>query len=141
MADVIADNQTEAVLAQLDRGETDAKLHSSVLAALLRALTKLTDQLDGIKRDLWRPSDLETAIDSRHRVLCAECPLRRVDLDREAAKPKAGWLATLASNPALQFFLMGVILIWALVYATGGRGAVEAVREATASTATGGLAR
>ena len=53
MSDIIAENQTEAVLSALDRGEADNATRDKVSAALLRSQTKVLSELGKIQDNLW----------------------------------------------------------------------------------------
>ena len=76
MSDIIAENQTEAVLSVLDRGEADNATRDKVSAALLRSQTKVLYELGKIQDNLWTLNRLESFIDKRHEALCSKCPHR-----------------------------------------------------------------
>jgi hypothetical protein len=75
--DIIANSQTESVLAALDRGGADDKIRDRVSAALLRALTSVIKELGEIKSNLWQPEELRKFIDERHDRRCQDCPAKK----------------------------------------------------------------
>ena len=81
-ADIIAESQTESVLAALDRGDADDKVRDQVSAALLRAMSKLGTELEDIKANLWKPDDLRHLIDERHERKCRDCPAKKMAEER-----------------------------------------------------------
>ena len=137
--DIMAESQTETVLAALDRGEADDKLRDQVSAALLRSLTRIVGQLDGIRENLWTVERLEQVIDRRHESLCSRCSLRQPSQSPQAADavPKRTWFEALVSSDSIKFFILTIILVWAVIYVKTGPAGVEAVKGATVQTVTG----
>ena len=140
--DIMADSQTETVLAALDRGEADDKLRDQVSAALLRSLTKIVAQLSEIKTNLWDMDKLESLIDKRHQVLCSNCVLRQQALtprttvnkpDEEPARKKS-WLELILTSESTRYFVLMVILVWAIVYVKSGADGVASVRDGVTHT-------
>lgn len=134
MSDIIAENQTEAVLSVLDRGEADNATRDKVSAALLRSQTKVLDELGKIQDSLWTLNRLESFIDKRHEALCSKCP----HWARASAKKEVGWLQMLLSSESLRYFVLILVLVWAVIYIKTGAEGVDAIRGAAASTVTGG---
>ncbi len=137
MSDIMADNQTEAVLSLLDRGEADDKTRDKVSAALLRSQTKVLDELSKIQDNLWTLDKLESLVDKRHTVLCSQCPLRTTPAP--AAKKEPGWLALLLSSESIRYFVLILVLVWAVIYIKTGAEGVDAIRGAARATVTGGV--
>lgn len=127
MSDIMADNQTEAVLTLLDRGEADDKTRDKVSAALLRSQTKMSAQLDEIQQNLWTLDKLEGLVDKRHVEMCAKCELK-------LKQKRAHWLDALLSNESLRYFLLILILVWAVIYVKTGTDGVEAVKDGVTHT-------
>jgi len=152
MADIIAESQTEAVLSALDRGDADDKIRDQVSAALLRAMTKMSQELVDIKTSLWQPADLKNLIDERHEKKCRDCPAKKMAEERlrlqqqaqeqpkEAKEPKSAvqWILQLAGNSGFQFFILLLLLISAFIYLTTGKGGVDATRETVNTVIHGG---
>ena len=147
--DIMADSQTEATLAALDRGEVDDKMRDRVLAALLRSQTRMLEELVKIKENLWDMDKLESLIDKRHQVLCTNCVLRQQALaakqpaakqDEEAAKKKS-WIELILTSEATRYFILMVILVWAIVYVKSGAEGVASVRDGVTHTVSGGIAK
>lgn len=134
MSDIMADNQTEAVLSMLDRGEADDRTRDKVSAALLRSQTKVLDELGKIQDNLWTLDRLESFVDKRHEVLCTKCPLR----SGPPAKKEGSWLTLLLSSESLRYFVLILVLVWAVIYIKTGAEGVNAIRGAATSTVTGG---
>ena len=134
MSDIIAENQTEAVLSALDRGEADNATRDKVSAALLRSQTKVLYELGKIQDNLWTLNRLESFIDKRHEALCSKCPHRT----GSSAKKEGGWLTLLLSSESLRYFVLILVLVWAVIYIKTGAEGVNAIRGAAASTVTGG---
>ena len=134
MSDIIAENQTEAVLSVLDRGEADNATRDKVSAALLRSQTKVLDELGKIQDNLWTLNRLESFVDKRHEALCSKCPQRT----GPSAKKEGGWLPLLLSSESLRYFVLILVLVWAVIYIKTGAEGVAAIRGAAASTVTGG---
>lgn len=76
-ADPISDNQTDQTIIALTNGSADDRTRDHATAALLASVQKLINKTNEIERNLWKPSDLERAIDERHRLACQACPVRR----------------------------------------------------------------
>lgn len=156
MADIIAESQTEAVLSALDRGDADDKIRDQVSAALLRAMSRLSQELVDIKKSLWKPEDLKSLIDERHRQRCQDCPAKKMAEERlrlqqahaaaaaeqeQAAQQPQGavqWVLHLAGNSGFQFFILLLLLISAFIYLTTGKGGVDATRETVNTVMHGG---
>lgn len=138
MADIMADNQTEAVLSMLDRGEADDKTRDKVSAALLRSQTKVLDELGKIQDNLWTLDRLENLVDKRHETLCSKCVLRAA-AQPAPKKEEKGWLTLLLSSESIRYFVLILVLVWAVIYIKTGAEGVSAVRGAASSTITGGL--
>ena len=134
MSDIIAENQTEAVLSVLDRGEADNATRDKVSAALLRSQTKVLDELGKIHDNLWTLNRLESFIDKRHEAMCSKCPHRT----GSSAKKEGGWFSLLLSSESLRYFVLILVLVWAVIYIKTGAEGVNAIRGAAASTVTGG---
>lgn len=132
MSDIIAENQTEAVLSALDRGEADNATRDKVSAALLRSQTKVLSELGKIQDNLWTLDRLEALVDKRHAILCSKCTIRA------AQKKEGSWLALLLSSESLRYFVLILVLVWAVIYIKTGAEGVAAIRGAAASTVTGG---
>jgi hypothetical protein len=132
MADIMADNQTEAVLSMLDRGEADDKTRDKVSAALLRSQTKVLDELGKIQDNLWSLDRLEALVDKRHEILCSKCVLRT------SQRKEGSWLTLLLSSESLRYFVLILVLVWAVIYIKTGAEGVNAIRGAATSTVTGG---
>lgn len=151
--DPIADNQTEQTIIALTNGSADDSVRDHATAALLSSVQKLIAKMgtvesktDEIERNLWKPSDLEKTIDSRHRLLCQACPVRKYveDVQREKNQPqpqqeeqqtKKSFLLALVTNPtamltavlAVISILMGVALMYATIGPQGFRDVTDAV--------------
>lgn len=138
MADIMADNQTEAVLSILDRGEADDRTRDKVSAALLRSQTKMSQQLDVIQRDLWTIEKLEKLVDDRHRSLCDRCELRSATAPRDKAAEKRPWFEAVLASESFRYFILVLLLVWAVIYMRTGMEGVEAVKSGVVHTVTGG---
>jgi len=155
MADIIAESQTEAVLSALDRGDADDKIRDQVSAALLRAMSRMSQELIDIKTSLWKPEDLKNLIDERHRQRCQDCPAKKMAEERlrlqqqahaaaeqehSAHQPQNAlqWILHLAGNSGFQFFILLLLLISAFIYLTTGKGGVDATRETVNTVMHGG---
>lgn len=132
MSDIMADNQTEAVLSLLDRGEADDKTRDKVSAALLRSQTKVLDELSKIQDNLWSLDRLEALVDKRHELLCSKCVLRTPQ------RKEGSWLTLLLSSESIRYFVLILVLVWAVIYIKTGAEGVNAIRGAATSTVTGG---
>ena len=146
--DIIANSQTESVLAALDRGDADDKIRDQVSAALLRAMTRMSQELIDIRANLWKPADLKNLIDERHEKRCRDCPAKkmaeeRLQLQRQAQdrQPQGilHWVLYLAGNSGFQFFILLLLLISAFIYLTTGKGGVDATRETVNTVMHGGV--
>lgn len=138
--DIMADSQTEAVLAALDRGEADSKLMNRVLAALLRTQNKTLAELVDIRKNLWDMDRLEKMIDQRHQSLCSTCVLRQAAAatKEKPQERQKSWLELVLTSESIRYFVLVVILVWAVIYVKSGSEGVKSVREAATHTVTGG---
>lgn len=147
--DIMAESQTETVLAALDRGEADDKLRDQVSAALLRSLTKIAGQLSEVKANLRDMDKIEGLIDKRHQVLCSNCVLRQQATAPKPAAPaapaapaeeprKRSWIELVLTSESTRYFILMLILVWAVIYMKTGPDGTAAVRDAAKSTLTGG---
>ena len=137
--DIIAENQTERTIQALMNGDADAKTQQAALAAVLRTTTAQARELEQIKQNLWKPDDLERAVEAQIRMKCRECPARK---HAEEAKDKpANWFVALVTSESFRYFLLIVMFAWALIVVTSGRDNARAVLENTRATVTGGVAR
>lgn len=147
--DIMADSQTEDTLAALDRGEVDDKMRDRVLAALLRSQTRMLEELVKIKENLWDMDKLESLIDKRHQVLCTNCVLRQQALAPAKVEPepdkkdggKKSWIELILTSEATRYFILMVILVWAIVYVKSGAEGVASVRGGVTHTISGGIAK
>lgn len=139
MSDIMADSQTETVLSELDRGEADDRTRDKVSAALLRSQTKVLDELSKIQANLWTLDKLESLVDKRHAVLCSQCPLRAASVPAAKEKKEPGWLALLLSSESIRYFVLILVLVWAVIYIKTGAEGVDAIRGAARATVTGGV--
>ena len=161
-ADIIAESQTDSVLAALDRGDADDKVRDQVSAALLRAMSKLSTELVDIKANLWKLDDLRRLIDERHDWKCRDCPAKRMAEERlhlqqvqasqaaqAAQQPGAKsqhaqsqnvvqWILYLAGNSSFQFFVLLLFLIGAFIYLTTGKSGVDAAKDTVTTVIRGG---
>lgn len=142
--DIMADSQTEAVLADLDRGTTDDRTRDHVLAALLRSQTRMLDELTAIKKGLWDLDKLKNLIDERHRAICTNCSLRQAVAtlsprpDGAPAGRKKSWPELILTSESTRYFVLMVILVWAIVYVKSGADGVAKVRDSIVPTISGG---
>ena len=120
MSDIIAESQTEAVIAKLRRGEGTDALRDEVSAALLSSMSELVSEVRTIKGSLWTAGDLQRAIDERHRTLCAGCP----------AKSKAGGSVERILSPTVMIFVMAILSLFTAMYVMIGRQGLIDVTEA-----------
>jgi hypothetical protein len=147
MPDVISENATDAVLSALDRGDADDRTRDRVSAALLRAVTKVIEQQDEMKVMIEelrmaqvRPEQVKELAAAEHEHRCFECPARQwVDRQMRAERKKDGWLSALVSSETLRYFVLVVLLVWAVVYLKTGQSGVDAVKGGVTHTLTGGL--
>lgn len=142
--DIMAESQTEAVLAELDRGTTDDRTRDHVLAALLRSQTRMLDELTAIKRGLWDLDKLKNLIDERHRAICTNCSLRQAvatlspRIDGAPGGRKKSWPELILTSESTRYFVLMVILVWAIVYVKSGADGVAKVRDSIVPTMSGG---
>ena len=145
--DIIADNQTEQMIQLLLNGDADAKAQQVALAAVLRTTTQQAKELEEIKQNLWRPSDLEGAINARIKVRCQDCPARKAADEAAKEQESAGkhaaekpnWLLTLLTSESFRYFVLIVMFAWALIVVTSGRENAKAVGEHVKNTLTGNV--
>lgn len=143
--DIIAENQTEQMIQLLLNGDADAKAQQVALAAVLRATMDQAKELEEIKRSLWKPSDLEKAVEAQLKLKCRECPARKAAEDADPASKKSGedkpnWLITLVTSESFRYFILILMFAWALIVVTSGRENAKAVGEHVKTTLTGGAA-
>ena len=142
--DIMAESQTEAVLAELDRGTTDDRTRDHVLAALLRSQTRMLDELAAIKEGLWDLDKLKNLIDERHRAICTNCSLRQAVAslsprpDGAPVGRKKSWPELILTSESTRYFVLMVILVWAIVYVKSGADGVANVRDSIVPTMSGG---
>ena len=143
--DIMAESQTEAVLAELDRGTTDDRTRDHVLAALLRSQTRMLDELTAIKKGLWDLDKLKNLIDERHRAICTNCSFRQTVASlspRPDGAPGGGrkksWPELILTSESTRYFVLMVILVWAIVYVKSGAEGVAKVRDSIVPTISGG---
>lgn len=143
--DIIAENQTEQMIQLLLNGDADAKAQQVALAAVLRATMDQAKELEEIKRSLWKPSDLEKAVDAQLKLKCRECPARKASEktkeDKEDKADKPNWLITLVTSESFRYFILILMFAWALIVVTSGRENAKAVGEHVKTTLTGGAAK
>ena len=136
-ADIIAENQTERTIQTLMNGDADAKTQQAALAAVLRATMTQAKELEQIKQNLWKPDDLEKAVDAQLRLKCRECPARQ---HAEEVKDKpSNWFVALITSESFRYFLLILMFAWALIVVTSGKDAAKAVAENVRGTVTGVL--
>lgn len=138
LTDPIAENQTEAVIAALRRGDADAKLRDEATAALLASFQRIAEELETIKSNLWTPEALAATIDKRHSILCQACPVHQqyathLKTDLEQKKKTPHWWEILFSESVRSFILI-LILIWTLIVATQGQENAKAVLDMAQQT-------
>lgn len=150
--DIIADNQTAAAISKLRRGEATDSLRDEVSAALLTAIQTILTDISEMKQRLWTPSQLRSLIDERHTSLCSGCPTRQWVEARKAADQvaatkmtvkqeddkKGGWFRELIRSEGTRYFVLVVLLIWAVIYVKTGVDGVAAIERAAVHTITGG---
>lgn len=143
--DIMAESQTEAVLAELDRGVTDDRTRDHVLAALLRSQTRMLNELADIKKGLWDLDKLKSLIDERHRAICTNCTIRRPAVatpsqpDGASGIRKKSWPELILTSEPTRYFVLMVILVWAIVYVKSGAEGVANVRDSLVPTMHGGV--
>lgn len=156
--DVIADNQTEATIAKLRRGEATDAIRDEVSAALLSSMQTIIAELGEMKKSLWSAQTLKDLVDERHNILCAACPAKQfaslqavlaAQKKQEGAGGKAedaggkaqekpSWLQLLLSSESIRYFILILVLVWAVIYIKTGPEGVDAVKGGVAHTVTGG---
>lgn len=149
--DIIADNQTAAAISKLRRGEATDSLRDEVSAALLSSVQTIIAELDEMKRSMWTPQALRNAIDDRHNALCSGCPTRAwVEAKKLAenaaalsqkteSKGKTSWLVEIVKSESLRYFILILLLVWAVIYIKTGVDGMEAVKSGMTHTITGGV--
>lgn len=133
--DPIADNQTELMINKLlNRNEGDPLLNQAV-AALLLSVTKMISEVATIKRDLWKPDELDKKIDQHHSRACLECPTRKLveyweQQRKQKDEDKRTWVQAIFSKDGL---LVILVLLFALmsIYATIGKEGYQTVTRTT----------
>lgn len=136
--DIIAENQTERMIQLLLNGDADAKAQQAALAAVLRTTTQQARELEEIKQNLWKPSDLEKAVDAQIKMKCRECPARKAA--EKAKEPPQNWFLALVTSESFRYFILILMFAWALIVVTSGRENAKAVGEHVKTTLTGGAA-
>lgn len=146
--DIIADNQTAAAIAKLRRGEADDALRDEVQAATLSTMQEMLVEISEIKKSIWTLDMLKSLIDERQSGHCLTCPTKRW-VDGEIARTRSvsgasrgqgsGLLARLIESEPLRYFIIVVILVWAIIYIRTGVDGLNAVRDGVTSTMTGGV--
>lgn len=153
MEDIIANNQTEATIAKLRRGEATDAVRDEVSAALLTSMQTIIAELADMKKSLWSAQTLKELVDERHNVLCTTCPARQMasvqaalkqakeeEKNEEPAK-KESWFAAFLSSESIRYFVLILILVWAVIYIKTGAEGVAAVKSGVTHTVTGGHAQ
>lgn len=137
--DIIAENQTERTIQALMNGDADAKTQQAALAAVLRTTMAQARELEQIKQNLWKPDDLERAVEAQIRMKCRECPAKK---HAEETKDKpANWFVALVTSESFRYFILILIFAWALIVVTSGRENAKAIGEHVKTTVTGGVAK
>lgn len=140
--DIMADSQTESVLSLLDRGEADDKTRDRVSAALLRSQTKLVEAVEEMKTKLWSFEELDRHIDERHEQKCANCPAKKYaesqlrPIVQKSSKP---WYVELIMSDSIRYFIIILILAWAVIVMKTSTDEAAAVMENVQKTLTGGI--
>ena len=137
--DIIAENQTERMIQLLLNGDADAKAQQAALAAVLRTTTQQARELEEIKQNLWKPSDLEKAVDAQLKMKCRECPARKA-AEKKAEEAPQNWFLALVTSESFRYFILILMFAWALIVVTSGRENAKAVGEHVKTTLTGGAA-
>lgn len=137
--DIIAENQTERMIQLLLNGDADAKAQQAALAAVLRTTTQQARELEEIKQNLWKPSDLEKAVDAQIKMKCRECPARKAA--EKAKEAPQNWFLALVTSESFRYFILILMFAWALIVVTSGRENAKAVGEHVKSTLSGGAAK
>lgn len=137
--DIIAENQTERTIQALMNGDADAKTQQAALAAVLRTTMAQARELEQIKQNLWKPDDLERAVDAQIKMKCRECPARRAA--EKAKEAPQNWFLALVTSESFRYFILILMFAWALIVVTSGRENARAVGEHVRGTVTGGVAK
>lgn len=151
-SDIIAENQTERMIQLLLNGDADAKAQQAALAAVLRTTTQQARELEEIKLNLWKPSDLERAVEAQIKMRCRECPARKTaeklaeekEADgkgKEKEKEKPNWLLELFRSESFRYFVLILMFAWALIVVTSGRDNAKSIEERVKSTLSGGVVK
>lgn len=149
-SDIIAENQTERMIQLLLNGDADAKAQQAALAAVLRTTTQQARELEEIKLNLWKPSDLERAVEAQIKMRCRECPARKtaekLAEEKEAdgkgkEKEKPNWLLDLFRSESFRYFVLILMFAWALIVVTSGRDNAKSIEECVKSTLSGGVVK
>ena len=138
--DIIAENQTEQMIQLLLNGDADAKAQQVALAAVLRATMDQARELEEIKRNLWKPDDLEKAVSAQLRMKCRDCPARK-KAEEKGGEKQQNWLVALVTSESFRYFILILMFAWALIVVTSGRENAKAVGEHVKSTLSGGAAK
>lgn len=138
--DIIAENQTERMIQLLLNGDADAKAQQAALAAVLRTTTQQARELEEIKQNLWKPSDLEKAVDAQLKMKCRDCPARKKAESEAAKEAPQSWFLALVTSESFRYFILILMFAWALIVVTSGRENAKAVGEHVKTTLTGGAA-
>lgn len=157
MEDIIANNQTEATIAKLRRGEATDAVRDEVSAALLTSMQTIIAELADMKKSLWSAQTLKELIDERHNTLCSACPAKQLvtlqallkqdkDKDEEkkdepTTKKEPSWFTAFLSSESIRYFVLILILVWAVIYIKTGAEGVAAVKGGVTHTVTGGHAQ
>ena len=148
MDDIIANSQTEAAIAKLRRGEATDSLRDEATAALLASMQTIIGELADMKKSLWSTAALKDLIDDRHSTLCNACPVRRwadaqvlagrqQQQQKKEEESKKSWLQELLSSESIRYFILMLILIWAVIYVKTGPEGVDSVKGGVTGTVTG----
>lgn len=147
-SDIIAENQTEQMIQLLLNGDADAKAQQAALAAVLRTTTQQARELEEIKLNLWKPSDLERAVEAQIKEKCRECPARKAAEGTQGGKgaddkgkDKPSWLLELFRSESFRYFVLILMFAWALIVVTSGRDNAKAIEERVKSTLSGGVVK
>ena len=149
-SDIIAENQTERMIQLLLNGDADAKAQQAALAAVLRTTTQQARELEEIKLNLWKPSELERAVEAQIKMRCRECPARKtaekLAEEKEAdgkgkEKEKPNWLLELFRSESFRYFVLILMFAGSLIVVTSGRDNAKSIEERVKSTLSGGVAK
>ena len=153
-SDIIAENQTERMIQLLLNGDADAKAQQAALAAVLRTTTQQARELEEIKLNLWKPSELERAVEAQIKMRCRECPARKTaeklaeekeadgkGKEKEKEKEKPNWLLELFRSESFRYFVLILMFAWALIVVTSGRDNAKSIEECVKSTLSGGVVK